>query len=199
MCWTPKIALGERLPVSVRLVVRDAETGDTVIDVDAPAMYAPGPATTSATITRWRPASSTTWPRDRQPGAALRLEAWKIAGWSQSSGKAAFDWTQRATTRASDVGCRWLASSRSRHPREPHAHHAEMLYEVRDGAAQPVALRHGARPYDDGERRDALFRVDVTDHAVNYEEKLVGRGRDADLHSGATHRSTSRSSPRSRR
>ena len=49
------------------------------------------------------------------------------------------------------------------------AHHAETLYEVVDGEARPVeAMDH------DEMGTTRYFAVDVTDHVVNYEEKLVG-------------------------
>ena len=170
------IALGERLPVSVRLVVRDAETGDTVIDDDAPAMYAPGHGYHFGNNYPLAPGKQYNWHVTVSPVQALRLEGAEDRWLEPVEWDGSFRLDAEGSVEGKPMAMQMVGefSKQGLHV-ILNAHHAETLYEVRDGAAQPVGaetMEHDHTRMASGTTR--YFAVDVTDHAVNYEEKLVG-------------------------
>jgi len=166
-----EIALGERLPVSVQLIVRDAETGEVVIEEeDAPAMYAPGHGYHFGDNYPLDPGKQYTFHVTISPVQALRVEGthdrWlEPIEWEGSFSLDEEGNVEGAAMRMEQVG----EFSRQGIHVILNAHHAETLYEVVDGEARPVeAMDH------DEMGTTRYFAVDVTDHVVNYEEKLVG-------------------------
>lgn len=166
-----ELALGERLPVTVHLVVRNAETGEVVIDDMAPAMYAPGHGYHFGDNYALAPDTRYAWHVTISPAQALRVEGthdrWlEPVEWEGSFRLDAEGNVESTTMRMQTLG----EFTRQGVHVVLHTHHAETLYEVRDGAAHPVE-ELSAHGHGDSVR---YFAVDVTDHAVNFEEKLLG-------------------------
>ena len=158
-----RLALGERLPVDVTLTVRAANTGAVVVEAGMPAMYAqshgyhfgdnfllPNDATYDWTVTI-------------SPVQVLRQEGAKNL-WTEPvtwSGTFTVDAEGNVIGKAGSVQPIGDAIDEGLHIMLGYQG-GQPLYEP--GAAEPATLAANSR----------YFVVDVTDHTVNYEEKLPG-------------------------
>jgi hypothetical protein len=144
-----RLMLGERLPVNVALEIRRADTGEVVVQAAAPAMYAPGHGYHFGDNFILPGGADYAWAVTVSPVEALRQGG------------------------AQDV---WL---------EPVTWDGEFSLNADGtvtGKAAPVQLigdfskngLHVTLGYQDAMPDSRYFVVDVTDHAVNYEEKLPG-------------------------
>lgn len=161
-----RLALGERLPVRVDLTIRRADTGGLVVEAAAPAMYAPGHGYHYGDNFLLPPGAAYEWtvvisPVDalRQDGAQdLWLEpvtwggSFELGADGSITGKAS---GVQPVGDMTDQGLHIMVGTQDAAP----------LYEVTaEGGTVPQPVEEGSR----------YFVVDVTDHAVNYEEKLPG-------------------------
>lgn len=159
------LALGERLPVTVSLEVRRQDTGAVIVQAAAPAMYAPGHGYHFGDNYRVPAGAAYDWTVTISPVQALRQEGAQDL-WLEPiewSGSFALDEQgqvigSRAPQQIGEVlrdGLHIVLSYLD----EP-----QQLYAVQDGVSEPLEIEPGSH----------YFLVDVTDHAVNYEEKLPG-------------------------
>ncbi len=171
-----ELALGERLPVTVRLVVRDAATGETAIDDDAPAMYAPGHGYHFGDNYPLAPGARYDWRVTISPVQALRLTGTEDRWLEPVEWEGSFSLDAEGNVEDKPMAMQTVADFTKQGVHVlVHAHHAETLYEVRDGEAHPVAAGGHAQMGQHGAADNVrYFAVDVTDHAVNFEEKLLG-------------------------
>lgn len=170
-----EMALGERLPVSVHLVVRDATTDETVIDDDAPAMYAPGHGYHFGDNYPLAPGARYDWLVTISPVQALRLAGTEDRWLEPVEWEGSFSLDAEGNVEDKPMAMQTVADfTRQGVHVLVHAHHAETLYEVRDGAAHPVESDGHAQAGHGAAENVRYFAVDVTDHAVNFEEKLLG-------------------------
>lgn len=156
---------GERLPVTVTLEVRRQDSGETVVQAAAPAMYAPGHGYHFGDNFKLAPDAAYEWTVTISPVEALRQEGaqnlwlepvtWDGRFVLDAEGSVADK--QASPTVIGDFSQRGVHVTLSESAPEP-------LYEVSDGVSVPQDTPAGAR----------YFIVDVTDHVVNYEEKLPG-------------------------
>lgn len=161
-----RLALGERLLVQVDLDIHRADSGARVVDAAAPAMYAPGHGYHFGDNFLLPPGASYDWTVTISPVRALRQEGAQNL-WLEPvtwSGTFTLDDSGAVTDAARTVQSLGEITERGLHVMlgvQP----ATPLYEVTaEGATEPLTLDEAAR----------YFVVDVTDHAVNYEEKLPG-------------------------
>ena len=170
-----EIAIGERLPVSVQLVVRDAETGEAVIEDDAPAMYAPGHGYHFGDNYPLGPGKTYDFHVTVSPVEALRLEGTHDRWLEPVEWEGSFSLDEEGNVEGAAMKMEMVGeySKQGIHV-ILNAHHAETLYEVVGGEARPVEEMDHAQMDTGGMDGTRYFAVDVTDHAVNYEEKLVG-------------------------
>ncbi len=160
-----RLALGERLPVEVGLVVRRADTGATVLQAGAPAMYSAGHGYHFGDNYLLAPAATYEWEVTVSPVHALRQEGaqdlWREpVTWQGSFSLDADGAVVEAPAAAPVVGEFTQGGVHVTLSVEP----PQALYEVNDGTSTAVEIPADSR----------YFRVDVTDHAVNYEEKIPG-------------------------
>ena len=158
-------ALGERLPVSVELEIRRADTGEVVVRAGAPAMYAPGHGYHFGDNFRVPNGAAYEWTATISPVQALRQEGAQDRWVEPVTWSGTFSVEDDGTVVGKTPAPRMLGQfTRSgvhvMFSTEP----ARTLYRVEDGVSVPVLPEDGSR----------YFVVDVTDHAVNYEEKLPG-------------------------
>jgi hypothetical protein len=159
-----RLALGERLPVTVTLTVRDQATGAVYIDArDAPAMYAPGHGYHFGDNYLVPNGATYDWTVTVSPVQALRQDGAQNL-WSEPvtwAGSFTLDDAGNVTGKASGVQTIGDFIGQGLHVTLSYEPDAVPLYEA-DGAT--VATGDASH----------YFVVDVTDHAVNYEEKLPG-------------------------
>ncbi len=160
-----RLALGERLPVTVNLTVRDAATDAVIVEAGAPAMYAPGHGYHFGDNYRVPNGGTYTFEVTVSPVQARRLEGAQNIWLEPVTWRGTFEINADGTVAGKASGLQQLGEFT-----EDGVHvllsqaAAQPLYEVMDGqtvASDPLA---GAR----------YLVVDVTDHTVNYEEKLPG-------------------------
>lgn len=169
------LALGERLPVAVHLIVRNATSGETVIDDDAPAMYAPGHGYHFGDNYPLAPGARYDWYVTISPVQALRLDGTEDRWLEPVEWDGSFSLDAEGNVEDKPMAMQTVADfTRQGVHVLVHAHHAETLYEVRDGAAHPVEADAHAPAGHSAAENVRYFAVDVTDHAVNFEEKLLG-------------------------
>jgi hypothetical protein len=159
------LALVERLPVTVSLEVRRADTGAVIVQAAAPAMYAPGHGYHFGDNYRVPPGATYEWTVTISPVQALRQEG------AQDLWLEPVEWSGRFTL---DEQGRVIGSSAPQmigevvrdglHIVLSYLDEPRQLYAVQDGVSEPLEIESGSRYY----------LVDVTDHAVNYEQKLPG-------------------------
>lgn len=159
------LALGERLPVTVSLEVRRADTGAVIVQAAAPAMYAPGHGYHFGDNYRVPAGATYDWTVTISPVQALRQEG------AQDLWLEPVEWSGRFTL---DEGGQVIGSRAPQmigevlrdglHIVLSYLDEPQQLYAVQDGVSEPLPIEPDSRYY----------LVDVTDHAVNYEEKLPG-------------------------
>lgn len=158
---------GERLPVTVSLEVRRADTGAIVIDErDAPAMYAPGHGYHFGDNFLLDNDVTYDWTAIISPVEALR-QAGAEDMWLEPvtwSGQFTLDAEGNVAGKAAALQLLGDFTDEGLHVTLSHEAGPVALYAVADG--QTVA--------QDADPDSRYFVVDVTDHAVNYEEKLPG-------------------------
>lgn len=160
-----RLALGERLPVDVALVVRRADTGATVLEAGAPAMYSAGHGYHFGDNYLLAADTAYVWEVTVSPVHALRQEGaqdlWLApVTWQGSFSLDAEGAVVEAPAATPVVGEFTQGGVHVTLSVEP----PQTLYDVADGTSAPLETPAGSR----------YFRVDVTDHAVNYEEKIPG-------------------------
>ncbi len=159
------LALGERLPVTVSLEVRRADTGTVIVQAAAPAMYAPGHGYHFGDNYRVPAGATYEWTVTISPVQALRQEG------AQNLWLEPVEWSGRFSL---DEQGQVIGSSTPQligevmrdglHIVLSYLDEPRQLYAVQDGVSEPLEIEPGSRYY----------LVDVTDHAVNYEQKLPG-------------------------
>jgi hypothetical protein len=161
-----RLAVGERLPVTVDLVITRHADGAVVVEAGAPAMYAPGHGYHFGDNFLLPPGVTYDWQVTVSPVHALRQDGAQNV-WLEPvtwSGNFTIDADNTVVGKAPSVQTIGQFAQDGLHVMmgtEP----ARALYEVgEDGTTTPQIVEPGSRYYV----------VDVTDHAVNYEEKLVG-------------------------
>lgn len=161
-----RLRLGERLPVEVNLTLRRADTGDVVLNALAPAMYAPGHGYHFGDNFLVPSGAAYTWTVVVSPVQALRQEGAQDL-WLEPvtwEGEFALD-EDGAVSGVRDAAQVVGDITRSGVHIALSQHAAVDLYAVDEtGVSVPQAAPAGS----------AYFLVEVTDHTVNYEEKLVG-------------------------
>lgn len=163
--YDARLALGERLPVSADLTIRRAADGATVVEAGAPAMYAPGHGYHFGDNFRLPPGAAYDWTVVISPVEVLRQEGaqdlWlEPVEWSGSFTLDADGQVVEKSAGLQTVGQFTASGLHVLLSTEP----ARALYTVTGGAtavqAPPVESQY--------------FVVDVTDHMINYEEKIPG-------------------------
>lgn len=162
--YDARLHLGERLPVTVSLIIRHAESGVTVIEAAAPAMYSPGHGYHFGDNFMLPADTAFDWTVTISPVNALRQEGaqnfWlEPVEWE---GHFALDADGNVIGQAAKVQPIGEFTESGLHVMLG-THAAIPLYVV-DSTTTPQEMEPGSR----------YFVVDVTDHAVNYEEKLPG-------------------------
>lgn len=163
-----RLALGERLPVDVRLELREQSTGHVVVRAGAPAMYAPGHGYHFGDNFLVPSGGTYDWTVTVSPVQALRQEGAQDL-WQQPV-------TWDGTFTIAEDGT--IASDAT--PRAPMTLLLDMVeagMHVSVNATAPVALYDVVADTStalDVPANSHYFVVDVTDHSVNYEEKLPG-------------------------
>lgn len=163
--YDARLALGERLPVTVDLVIHRADDGRKVVDAGAPAMYAPGHGYHYGDNFRLLPGVAYDWTVSISPVEVLRQEGAQTL-WTEPvewSGSFALDAGGQVVK--TDAGLQTVGqfSASGLHvmlSTEP----ARALYAVTDDATAVQDPPAGSQ----------YFVVDVTDHMINYEEKIPG-------------------------
>jgi len=160
-----RLALGERLPVEVALVVHRADTGAIVLEASAPAMYSAGHGYHFGDNYLLAADAAYEWQVTVSPVHALRQEGaqdlwlapvtWQ-GGFRLDAGGAVVEAPAAAPVVADFTQGGVHVTLRAELP--------QALYDVANGTSAPLPIPPGSR----------YFRVDVTDHAVNYEEKIPG-------------------------
>lgn len=160
-----RFALGDRLPVNVELVIREAESERIVVEAGAPAMYAVGHGYHFGDNYRVPNGATYTWEATISPVQALRLDGAQDIWLEPVTWSGTFTVNADGTIADQDAGPGMLGqftvegihvtlSTMDAQPR----------YDVTGGATVAIDPLPDAR----------YIVVDVTDHAVNYEEKLPG-------------------------
>jgi uncharacterized protein involved in high-affinity Fe2+ transport len=158
-----RLALGERLPVNVEITVRAHDSGQIVVQAGAPAMYAPGHGYHFGDNFRVPGGAAYDWEVVVSPVTALRQEGvqnlWtEPVTWSGSFEIGADGSVSGKAPALQRIG---EFSSSGLHVMLSHEA-ARALYAVQDSGTTALEVAPGSR----------YFVVDVTDHVVNYEEKL---------------------------
>lgn len=161
-----RLALGERLPVSIDLTLRRADTHEIVVEAGAPAMYAPGHGYHFGDNFLLPGGVDYTWTAVISPVKALRQDG------AQTLWLEPVTWEGRFTLNADGSVAGQTAA-------------VQPIGQVsKDGVHVQLGYQRQQRLYavgDDGTTRlqdippgSLYFVVDVTDHILNYEEKLPG-------------------------
>jgi hypothetical protein len=157
---------GERLPVTVYLTIRRADSGTVVVERDAPAMYAPGHGYHFGDNFLLENDNAYSWTVTVSPVQALR-QAGAQDVWREPvtwEGEFRLDADGNVIDKPAGVQIIGDVSQSGLHVTLGHQD-AVPLYDVSEnGDAIPQEIAPDSR----------YFVVDVTDHAVNYEEKLPG-------------------------
>jgi hypothetical protein len=159
-----RLNLGERLPVTVSLTIRRADNGLTVIEATAPAMYSPGHGYHFGDNFLLPAGTEYEWTVIISPVKALR-QAGAQQFWLDPvewEGRFELDADGNVMGQAAKVTPIGDFTESGLHVMLG-THDAAPLYAV-DSTTTPQEIEPGSR----------YFVVDVTDHAVNYEEKLPG-------------------------
>ncbi|MBN2304515.1 MAG: hypothetical protein JXQ72_08570 [Anaerolineae bacterium] len=171
-----RLALGERLPVSVELVLRNADSGAMVLEAAAPAMYAPGHGYHFGDNYLVPPDTTYAWTVTISPVQALRQAGAQNVWLTPVIWEGTFTLDAAGNVVGKDAGL------------QPVGDWIDKGLHVSVSMGDPVPLYDvtgsdstGSPDVPSGVGENArYFVVDVTDHAVNYEEKLPGA--DVTLH-----------------
>ena len=159
------LALGERLPVEVSLEVRRQDTSAVVVQAAAPAMYAPGHGYHFGDNYLVPAGAAYDWTVTISPVKALRQEGAEDL-WREPviwTGSFVLDDEGRPAGQAAAPLLIGELTQDGLHITLSHQE-ARPLYALQDGEIVPEPPEPFSRYY----------RVDVTDHAVNFEHKLPG-------------------------
>ncbi|NDJ77273.1 MAG: hypothetical protein GYB65_13545 [Chloroflexi bacterium] len=170
------LSLGERLPVSVTLTIVDAATGNVLVsEQNAPAMYAQGHGYHFGDNYLVPNGTTYDWTVTVSPVTALRQPGVEDLWTEPVTWEGSFALAEDGTvTQAAAAGSSGMFSSASGGVITvgdfiAQGLHVTLVYE--DRAIPLVAADGTAQGVPDGSR---YFVVDVTDHQVNFEEKLPG-------------------------
>ncbi len=160
-----RLALGERLPVSVDVIIRRADSGETVVEASAPAMYAPGHGYHFGDNFRLPAGATYDWTAVISPVNALRQEG------AQDVWLEPVEWSGSFTLEADGQ-----VTGKAAGPQVVGQFTASGLHVMLSTeAARPLyALADGTTAVQDAPAGSRYFVVDVTDHLINYEEKIPG-------------------------
>jgi hypothetical protein len=161
-----RLALGERLPVDVQIEIRDSASGAIVVQASAPGMYAPGHGYHFGDNFRLPNDAAYDWTVTISPVKALRQVG------AQDLWLEPVEWAGSFALDADGYPVDKSASP-------------QLVGQITDQGIHVMLSVDDAQPLyavtDDGQtvRQDPLpgsryFVVGVTDHIVNYEEKLPG-------------------------
>lgn len=156
------LALGERLPVAVDLVIRRADSGDTVVQASAPAMYSPGHGYHFGDNFVLASDTEYEWTVTVSPVKAARQEG------AQDLWREPVEWQGRFALDAQG-GVVGSASSV-----QPVGDFTQNGVHITLGTQNAIPLYDSEGTALDLDPASRYFVVDVTDHAINYEEKLPG-------------------------
>jgi uncharacterized protein involved in high-affinity Fe2+ transport len=161
-----RFGLGERLPVTVELVIRRADTGETVVEATAPAMYAPGHGYHFGDNFVLPGGATYDWTFTISPVQALRQEGTQDLWLEPVEWRGSFtlDAEGNVAGRAASLAVIGDFVRSGLHVTLSEGPPVQLYAPDGAGGTMPVPLEPGSR----------YFVVDVTDHAVNYEEKLPG-------------------------
>ncbi len=161
-----RLRLGERLPVEVDLTLRRADTGDVVVNALAPAMYAPGHGYHFGDNFLVPGGAAYTWTVVVSPVQALRQEGAQDLWLEPVTWEGEFVLDEDGTVSGVRGAAQVIGDVMRGGVHVVLSHHAAVdLYAVDEpGLSVPQAAPPGS----------TYFLVEVTDHVVNYEEKLVG-------------------------
>jgi hypothetical protein len=161
-----RLALGERLPVSVEITIRRQDTGEIVVQAGAPATYSPGHGYHFGDNLRVPNGAAYDWEVIVSPVMVTRLEGAQDL-WLEPvtwTGSFAINAEGRIVGKAASLQKIGEFTAGGMHITVSQEE-AHTLYEPQaDGTVIAVDPPPGSR----------YFVVDVTDHTVNYEEKLPG-------------------------
>jgi hypothetical protein len=153
---------GERLPVTVALTLREAESGDIVVEAGAPAMYAAGHGYHFGDNFRVPSDAVYDWTVTVSPAAAQRLAGAETLWTEPVTWSGTFTVNADGTIAEKAAGLVAIGNFADDGIHvQLSTTHAQTIYD-----AEGTAL---VTPPD-----SRYLVVDVTDHAVNYEEKLPG-------------------------
>jgi len=160
-----RLSLGERLPVRVHFSIQDADSGDTVIEADTPAMVAAGHGYHFGDNFMLPNDAHYAWTVTVSPVQALRQEGAQSFWLEPITWEGSFRLdAQGNVIKAAGVQPIGDFTKGGLHVSLSHQA-AVQLYEVTEsGESIPQDLPPNSR----------YFLVDVTDHILNYEEKLPG-------------------------
>ncbi|MBN1563864.1 MAG: hypothetical protein JXA10_08495 [Anaerolineae bacterium] len=161
-----RLALGERLPVTVQIEIRVADSDEIVVQAAAPAMYAPGHGYHFGDNFNLPNDAQYDWTVTISPVEALRLEGaqdvWlEPVIWTGSfaldadGNPVGKDAAPKVIGQVTDQGIHIMLSEEQ----------GQTRYGLRPDGAMDVR---------EAEPGSTYFVIDVTDHTVNYEEKLLG-------------------------
>ncbi len=160
-----RFALGDRLPVAVALVIREADSGRTVVEASAPATYSAGHGYHFGDNYRVPNGATYTWEATISPVAVLRLDGAQDTWLEPVTWSGTFTVNDDGTLADQDSGPALLGefTAQGIHVMLSETG-AQPRYDVTGGETVALDPPPGAR----------YIVVDVTDHMVNYEEKLPG-------------------------
>lgn len=160
-----RFALGERLPVTIELAVSDAESGATILEAGAPAMYAPGHGYHFGDNYRVPNGGTYEFEVTVSPVEARRLEGAQDLWLEPVTWNGTFTINEDGTVAGKASGLQMLGqfTTDGIHIMLSETN-AQPLYTVEDTQTAAIDPPPDAR----------YIVVDVTDHTVNYEEKLPG-------------------------
>jgi len=161
-----RFGLGERLPVTIALAIQRADSGETVVEATAPAMYAPGHGYHFGDNYVLPGGAAYDWTFTISPVEALRQEGTQDLWLEPVEWRGSFtlDAEGNVSGKAASPAVVGDFARSGVHVTLSEAPAVQLFAPGEDGESTPLPLEPGSR----------YFVVDVTDHAVNYEEKLPG-------------------------
>ena len=160
-----RLALGERLPVDVSLRIEDAGTGETVFDSVTNVMYAPGHGYHFGNNVMLPNDATYNWNVTVSPAEGLRQEG-AVDYWREP-----VEWEGTFTLDADGAVAEQPVSLQNIGNVPRNGIHITLGYH--DAVPLFLVNEQGDVTPQEMPEDSLYFVVDVTDHAVNYEEKLM--------------------------
>jgi hypothetical protein len=160
-----RLALGERLPVNVEISVRAHDSGQIVVQAGAPAMYAPGHGYHFGDNFRVPGGAVYDWEVIVSPVTALRQEGAQNLWTEPVTWNGSFEIDADGSVSGKAPALQKIGEFSGGGLHVVFSHEAaRALYSVQDSGTTVMEVAPGSR----------YFVVEITDHVVNYEEKLPG-------------------------